>query len=431
MVIGTPHASLQYEVGLNCPLLCRSMLLSPMTLTGLRAIRDSDPRLEAIPNTGTGSIEEAHRRAMGSMWTMQLCRTPRGKFEVYQPVDMLDRLLVSAATATFSKVTRVKQANRHLVNATVANMLSEGIPFVVHRFDLRQFYESIPREKIESRLIEDLGLPRSAVRVMRSLFQGCSEQGVVGLPRGVSSSGVLSEDYLLPIDRALANHDHIYFYSRYVDDIIIVSSAEAKHHDIKSWLRDELQTRGLRLNHEKSHGLLIEGGQSNKPSSHFDFLGYRYTINPQKDNRNAVSIDIAPAKIAKVASRLCLSARAFLIDHDYELFDDRIRALSGNYRIPGGQQGYLPKVGIFYSYPAVSANTYGNLESGLSKLDSFLRALLLGRRTSLSRGLAAALTSGQRRHLARYSFTVGHRTRQLTNFPSQRVGKIVGCWKYA
>jgi hypothetical protein len=344
---------------------------------------------------------------------------------------MLDRLLVSAATATFSKVTRVKQANRHLVNKTVANMLSEGIPFHVHRFDLRKFYESIPRKKIERRLIEDLGLPRSAVRVMRSLFQGCTEQGVEGLPRGVSSSGVLSEDYLLPIDRALANHDHIHFYSRYVDDIIIVSSDEAEHLDIKSWLRDELQPWGLRLNHEKSHGLLIHGGQSNKDPSHFDFLGYRYTITPKKNNRNEVSIDIAPAKIAKLSSRLCLSARAFLIDHDYALFDDRIRALSGNYRIPGVQQGHRPKVGIFYSYPAISASTYNNLESGLSKLDSLLRALLLGRKTSLSRGLATALTTQQRRHLARYSFIVGHRTRQLTNFSSQRVGKIVGCWKYA
>jgi hypothetical protein len=178
------------------------------------------------------------------MWTMQLCRSPRGKFDVYQPVDMLDRLLVSAATTTFSKVTRVKQANRHLVNATVENMLSEGIPFVVHRFDLRQFYESIPRKQIELRLIEDLGLPRSAVRVMRSLFQGCTEQGVAGLPRGVSSSGVLSEDYLQPIDKALSNHDHIHFYSRYVDDIIIVSSVEANYADLRSWLRDELQTRG-------------------------------------------------------------------------------------------------------------------------------------------------------------------------------------------
>ncbi len=408
------------------------MFSSPMTLAGLRAIRDSDPRLEAIPNTGTGSIEEAHCRAIGPMWTMQLCRSPRGKFEVYQPVDMLDRLLVSAATATFSKVTRVKQANRHLVNATVANMLSEGIPFVVHRFDLRQFYESIPREQIELRLIEDLGLPRSAVRVMRSLFQGCTEQGVVGLPRGVSSSGVLSEDYLLPIDRALSNHDHIYFYSRYVDDIIVVSSLEAEHLGLKSWLRDELQSRGgLRLNHQKSHGLLIEGGQPNKPPSHIEFLGYRYTITPQKDKINAVSIDIANAKIAKISSRLCLSARAFLIDHDYELFEDRIRALSGNYRIPGGQNAHRPKVGIFYSYPAVSASTYDQDESGLSKLDSFLRALLFGRKTSLNKSLASALTTGQRRHLARYSFTAGHRTRQLTKFSSQRVGKIVGCWKYA
>jgi hypothetical protein len=408
------------------------MLSSSMTLAGLSVIRDSDPRLRAIPNIGSGSIEEAHCRAMGPMWTMQLRRSPRGKFDVYQPVDMLDRLLVSAATKTFSKVTRVKQANRHLVNATVANMLSEGIPFGVHRFDLRQFYESIQRKEIEERLIDDLSLPRSAVRVMRALFQGCTEQGVVGLPRGVSSSGVLSEDYLLPIDRALANHEHVYFYSRYVDDIIVVSSVEAKHPDIKLWLQDELQSRGgLSLNHEKSHGLEIQGGQPNKPPSHFEFLGYRYTVTPQKDNKNKVSIDIAPAKIAKVASRLCLSARAFLIDHDYELFEDRIRALSGNYRIPGGQNGHQPKVGIFYSYPAVSESTYDEEKSGLSKLDSFLRSLLLGRKTSLSRRLATALTIEQRRHLVRYSFRHGHRTRRLTKLSSQRVGKIVRCWKYA
>lgn len=405
------------------------MISSYMTLAGLRDIRHSDPRLEAIPDTGTGSIEEAHRRAMGPMWTMKLCRCPRGKFDVYQPVDMLDRLLISAATATFSKVTRVKQANRHLVNATVEKMLSEGIPFVMHRFDLRKFYESIPRQKIEDRLIEDLSLPRSAVRVMRSLFQGCTEQGVDGLPRGVSASGILSEDYLLPIDRALANHDHIYFYSRYVDDIIVMSSVEANHSELKSWLRDELKPRGLQLNHEKSQGLKIEGGS--KHPSHFDFLGYRYNIKPVQGDKNEVSIDIAPAKIAKVATRLCLSARAYLIDHDYGLFEDRIRALSGNYRIPGGLKGHQHKVGIFYSYPAVSASTYDEDESGLSKLDSFLRALLLGRKTSLSRRLTTALTSEQRRRLARYSFTAGHRTRQLSKFSSQRVGKIVGCWKYA
>jgi hypothetical protein len=409
----------------------KSDFSSFMTLAGLRNIRDSDPRLKAIPDIGTGSIDEAHSRAMGQtmgqIWPMKLCRCPRKKFDVYQPVDLLDRLLISAATKTFSKVTRVKQANRHLVNKTVMNMLSEGIPFVVHRFDLRQFYESIPRDEIEKRLIDDLDLPRSAVRVMRSLFQGCTEQGVVGLPRGVSSSGVLSEDYLLPIDRALANHDHIYFYSRYVDDIIVVSSVETKDLDLKSWLQDELQPRRLQLNDEKTQDFRIEGG-SNMPSSHIDFLGYRYTITPRKNETNLVSIDIAPAKVSKLASRLCLSARAFLVDHDYELFEDRIQALSGNYRIPGEHKGHRPKVGIFYSYPAVSASYPG---SGLSKLDTFLRALLLGRKTALSKGLAEALTSEQRRRLARYSFTAGHSTRQLATFNPQRVGKIVRCWKYA
>ena len=151
-------------------------------------------------------------------------------------------------------------------------LLRAGYTWVVDA-DLKSYFDSIPHEPLLARVQEKV----SDGRVIK-LLQAYLEQGVMeglaswtptaGTPQGAVISPLLSNIYLDPLDRLLAERRAELV--RYADDFVILCRTEAEAHQALSWVQDWTVRNGLNLHPEKTRIVeaTIRGG--------FDFLGYHF-----------------------------------------------------------------------------------------------------------------------------------------------------------
>ncbi|WP_258962035.1 reverse transcriptase domain-containing protein, partial [Klebsiella pneumoniae] len=96
-------------------------------------------------------------------------------------------------------------------------------------------------------------------------------------------SPMLSELYLSEFDRNINLHPEVFYYSRFVDDMVIISSG---NEDQKAFMKQvvDFLPNGLKLNKNKLNiSPLIpkrsKGDNNNDKLLHkFDFLGYSFSV---------------------------------------------------------------------------------------------------------------------------------------------------------
>lgn len=155
----------------------------------------------------------------------------------------------------------------------VDRLLRAGFTHVVDA-DLKSYFDSIPRERLQARLEEHL----SDGRLLALLAQWLSQDIVQGLrrwtptrgtPQGAIISPLLANLYLHGLDVAMAQRG--YHLVRYADDFVILcasaAEAQAALAEVQAWV----EANGLSLHPDKTHiGDCREAGQG------FEFLGYRF-----------------------------------------------------------------------------------------------------------------------------------------------------------
>ncbi len=151
-------------------------------------------------------------------------------------------------------------------------LLKAGYTWVVDA-DLKSYFDSIPHEPLLVWVEEKVSDGR-----LIKLLQAYLEQGVMeglaswtptaGTPQGAVISPLLSNIYLDPLDRLLA--EQRVEMVRYADDFVILCRREAEAHQALSWVQDWTVSNGLSLHPEKTRivDATIRGG--------FDFLGYHF-----------------------------------------------------------------------------------------------------------------------------------------------------------
>ncbi len=239
-------------------------------------------------------------------------------------------------------------------------------------------------------------------------------------------------------DHLIRSGDDTFYYSRYVDDIIIMTSTREKKAEFVTWIKSSLPP-GLSLNPNKreivevlSKVEKIKGSCAPHIFS-FDYLGYAFTVsNPttveagNKKNgelNRSVLIDIASRKIKKFKTRI---VRAFL-DYgktgDWDLLRDRVAFLTQNFSVYNPKAGGKKLAGIYYSYPLVNAESGGLLE-----LDRYLRNAVLARTGRVFSKSALRLCGKQKRQLLSSSFVRGHASQSFIHFSGHRISDIQRCW---
>ncbi len=154
----------------------------------------------------------------------------------------------------------------------VAGLLKDGYIWVVDA-DLKSYFDTIPHQ----RLMEEVRCRISDGRVLETIESYLKQEVMEtvstwtpeqGAPQGAVLSPLLSNIYLDPLDKLMA--DKNVEMVRYADDFVLLCKSEQEAlealREVEKWTRK----RGLKLHPEKTH--IVDATQRGG----FDFLGYHF-----------------------------------------------------------------------------------------------------------------------------------------------------------
>lgn len=331
------------------------------------------------------------------------------------------------------------QNGRTHISQNLKSFLEEGVPYRLYRLDVKSFYESFQLSYVLSKVNQLVELSPLSKKLLRQLLACHAILGGAGIPRGLAISASLAEYLMADFDRRLNVHNDVFFFARYVDDIIIITAARENS---ATFLRDiERQLPpGLRFSTTKKDVREVKGKVSPSKATEsriklleFDYLGYCYhlsepvrqkNLNPS-DHFRDVQVDIAKRKVVKYKTRISRSFFDFGKTGDWLLLRDRIKFLTKNFSVYNAKAGGKKKAGIYHSYPLAMSDA-----RGLQELDRFLRSAILTKKGRLYSASSIHLTGAQKRELLSDKFSSGHADINFVHFSATRLNQIQACWQY-
>ena len=305
---------------------------------------------------------------------------------------------------------KVQQADRNTIVGQMKTLLSENVDMWVVRLDVKHFYESIDREKQLNKLLEDARLSYPSLQLLVTMFKEPTMSAENGIPRGLGVSAVMSELYMKYFDIAIKRIEGVYYYARFVDDIIVFCSSEHSRDMVWKTAQRELSNLSLNLNSEKSYSWspCVNGVK-------LIYLGYVFNKVGTK-----VEVSIADKKIKVIKTRLTKSFVRFAKDRRFDLLKLRIKFLTGNFTLYQADTLLPIKVGIFFNYKQAT-----NIEC-LNELDRYYQRLLHCQTGKL--GGCIGLTKAELKELEKYSFQFGYKNHVNHHFTNDQMRLITNCW---
>lgn len=352
--------------------------------------------------------------------------------EYYFLENISQKLLLRKLNDNIKRIYKDEQANRKFIIQQVKTLLNETAPFWIIKTDIKAFYESIERDRIFRKLKNDAMLSYYSIFLLRKVFENPNIASHSGLPRGLNISSSLSEIYMRNFDKAIQRHKDVYYYARFVDDIIIFlnnkESATELFQNLNAIISNE--KLGLQINSDKTE--LIEGlnfkilkkGYNRKPiHNRIEYLGYKFYLNDDEGKReNKLQISIADKKTKKIKTRIVKSYIDYTSNNDFELLKKRIKFLTGNYGISKSNDGSVLKAGIYFNYTHIN-----DLEI-LKQLNIFHKKIIYSRKGSLGNKLNMKLSNFQRDILKKHCFIAGFRNKTFDLFSYAEMGQIIKIW---
>jgi len=353
----------------------------------------------------------------------------RGK-TIYGFADLAEDLVLRHITRNIRRITGVKQDDRTFIVSCMKILLSEGLSFRVYKFDVSKFYESVDIGPILNRLEDDIAFSGQSVRALSSFFSRLEAASIRGLPRGLALSATLSEYLMRGFDRSLNHAAGVWYYARFVDDILIITNGREDPADLCGSAAAALP-QGLSFNAKSrfyNFGPFAKGNKADCEDA-FDFLGYRFSVSKVwRDSNNrfvrTVDVDIAPAKVRRLKTRVAKSLLAFQVDQSFIDLRDRLRMLTGNVVYTDRKSGVRRPSGLHFNYPLTDPAK----SASLIELDRFLRTALMSPHPK--NRLSVTLSVPQRRELAGLTFVDGFRQRRFFHIPSDRLMDLATVWAY-
>ena len=365
-----------------------------------------DDFVEAIGNElGNTIVDGTYSFQIKQVWDLYLNGRKKKDFDY-----LCQNLILRKLHNNIKTIYKVQQADRNNIVRQMKILLSENVEMWVVRLDVRHFYESINREKLITKLEEDARLTYPSLTLLQSLFKDPVVASGTGLPRGLGVSAAMSELYMKYFDLNIRRVEGVYYYARFVDDIIVFCSSEQSKDLVWEEVKKGLDELGLDLNVEKSYTW--------SPASRgveLVYLGYTF-----KKRGGRVDISIADKKIKVIKTRLTKSFVRFAKDRDFDLLKKRIKFLTGNFTLYQADTLLPIKVGIFFNYK------FATNDECLDELDKYYQRLLHCRTGKL--GSRIALSKSELKELEKYSFRFGFENHVNHHFTNEQMVNITNCW---
>jgi len=223
----------------------------------------------------------------------------------------------------------------------------------------------------------------------------------------------------------------VYYYARYVDDIVILTGAREDYAQFSRQIKEQLPFL-LRFNDAKTKLIDLPvqpRGDGSSVVGRFDYLGYGFSVHEVSRVKRRlcrqVQVSIADKKVRRLKSRLGCAVAAFIDDGDVGLLENRLQLLTGNFNLRDVATGRTRNVGLYCNYRRA------NSDEAFADLDAFLRSLFVGDHSSLARRLAAKLSYSRRCSFLKFSFRKGFSHRIFYNFTPAELAKLTLCWRDA
>ncbi|MBB6200813.1 antiviral reverse transcriptase Drt3a [Paraburkholderia fungorum] len=337
---------------------------------------------------------------------------------------------------------KIAQQNRHVIIKNLIAMLKESCPFNIYRLDIEKFFESIDRDKLFSKLINEGRCSRLTLLLIYQLFERFDQQGINGLPRGLGISSTFSEYALTNFDAAIRRDRNVFFYARFVDDIVLITSPGLEKGDVVQLIESNISPElKVHKSGKKFASLSVSKAgdtiRSTSPTANFEYLGYTFGVSDHNNPRDlilgfakrAVKIEICPDKISKLKARTINSFTSFLATQSHPdalgLLSKRLRALTGNYVITDPISKIKIKTGIYFNYSEKNSRK----DCPLVALDAMIRGLLFSTRSKLSKRIQSSIHLNDRKKLAGHSFKNGFYSKKIHSFTYEELKNMKKAWK--
>jgi hypothetical protein len=321
-------------------------------------------------------------------------------------------LLFRKLNHNIKKLYQVYQSDRSSIIKQVTNLLSEkSRPFTVLRLDVKKFYDHIDKEKLLTKLIEnDVLLSYHSKYLLKELFINHPQFKENKLPFGLNLSSTLSEIYMRSFDKQIRQIEGVYYYARYVDDIIIFSFKQENLTDtVKKFLPENMQ---LNTTSNKYRFLKITNASDR---INLNYLGYSFYYQDKN-----LKVSIANNKITKIKTRITLSFVDYIRTRNFNLLENRVKYLTGNHIMYKNFKEV--KSGIYYNYSYLTDTQI------LEELTNYLRKTIYSRHNNFGRKFYRVLTSPQKQQLKKHSFLIGFNEKITYKFSASEVKCITKCW---
>lgn len=340
-----------------------------------------------------------------------------------------EQILLSRKLALNIRQVLNKSKSRNQITRQLVQHLKEGTSYRVYRLDIKSFYESIEKTTIKNSL-EKSEVNSQTRLLIDSILDNSHLLQQCGLPRGLEFSPQIAELVLKDFDNEMRNHKDVFFYSRYVDDIIFITTG---FEDKKSFLKviRGCLPKELSLNYNKQKIIDIEKRKkAAKIVASFEYLGYKYSVRDTATENNTaifreVDISLSDNRIKKIKTRISKSLYHYSKNGNFGLLADRFDFLTSNRLMKDKRENRLIATGIYFNNVNL---TEGN--NSLKELDSYLSKRVLG--YSRNRGASSpnTLSSVQKRELLKFSFVNGYANNNYKRFSPNKLSNIKDAWRY-
>ncbi|MAZ50014.1 MAG: hypothetical protein CME65_15740 [Halobacteriovoraceae bacterium] len=354
------------------------------------------------------------------------------------PIEILQRRV----SHTLKTILNAKVEDRNKIIRKLKLLLEDDAPFIVYRLDIENFYESVDIKPFLEDIKNNPIFTNETVMLVNKMFDFEEYNG--GLPRGFALSSVISEILLNSFDKSIKNLKETFFYSRFVDDIFIITAKpnDSSADNFIERIKQKLPTP-LVFNKNKEEKHVFKNVKDDFQSiKKINYLGYSLKVSTlKKKGPRMVQIDISHKKINKIKSRINYSLLDFFnyIEKNGEgshiiallILKERIKFLTGNFSFVDYKKGQRRNSGIYFNYHLID---FKESES-LKELDKYLIRTFSGKTSNISKKLNELVKDSNTirseiEKIKSYSFVNGFKKRTFHHFNSYRLTVIQKCWKY-
>lgn len=295
--------------------------------------------------------------------------------QTFVAANIETRLVCQIIKLELRRSYKLSPTDMNTVIEGLKGLLDNPMSKIIIRADITSFFESIPQQELIDKLRDDGFIARRSLKYLRKMMYEYNRisgnHNHIGVPRGLAFSSYLSELYMRPIDKKIKRMNGVYYYKRYVDDIVLVLDPTVmKPEEYWKELSAIFQDYKLSLHEDSQKKFICLLNKSTK-CAHFEYLGYKFIFSKEKlevqlSDKRFKKYHLLIDAIFEIYAK-CANHHTVGKDALKELFD-RLKMLTSN-GVLSGRKNYVA-TGIFYS------NKHLTDDCQLRQLDDYLSSVI-------------------------------------------------------